>query len=119
MHAKNRRSAPRHPFFGEATSIMPDKKEITALIANIAVKGLGVYSVVYVEEFIEIMVKIAFIFFFSKQQEIFLEGMVCWVNKKSDIYEVGIRFKEELNSENQPVLYKHIEAFRDILPPAT
>ncbi len=114
MAFESSRSVPRHPIFGKATIIMPDKKEILALIANISLGGLGLYSASKIKKLTQITVKITFTDTSSKEHEAYVEGIVNWVTKKSEIYELGISFTEELNSKKQPVLYKHITEIEKI-----
>ncbi len=108
MAFKNKRSVERYPLFGRCTVIMPDKNEVIAHIANISIWGIGLYTVMPVDELAQVTVKINFRDTSSNEQECFIKGIVYWAIKKEEIYQIGIRFTEEITSESQTLLYNHI-----------
>jgi hypothetical protein len=111
---ENRRAYKRFPIVGRGVMTTPEGGEIIIHIANISFAGIGLYSVEPVEELTPVSLAINFLDVSGKDSECIIEGVVFWVTARGKIYEMGIRFNEEISSDTQPSLYHHITGLADI-----
>lgn len=106
---ENTRNWYRYQFFGNASVIFPkEDKIINATIANISLTGLGLYSTVPVGKGKKVKVNISYVDRNGRVREDVAAGKVDWQKKFLNMYLVGIRFEEELNTSSQPRLLDHL-----------
>jgi len=108
----NTRKHIRVPIFGTATLKFEDKNTIQTihtLPANISLGGIGLYSNNSIEIGTDVFITINFISLHGEAKTAFLKGLVIYNNKIGDASFLGIRFNEEINSENDPSLYEHMQ----------
>lgn len=104
-----KRKHKRVPLYGTATLRVKDReRSLQVLPANISLGGIGLYSDDAIETQTGIIMNISFVSAEGEAQADSLEGEVIYVKKIGDIYFLGIRFSEEINAENAPMLHAHI-----------
>ncbi|MEW6053320.1 MAG: PilZ domain-containing protein [Nitrospirota bacterium] len=106
-----KRKHKRVPLYGTATLRVKDRdgeRSLQALPANISLGGIGLYSDDAIETQTGILMNISFVSAEGEAQADSLEGEVIYVKKIGDIYFLGIRFSEEIDAENAPMLHAHI-----------
>jgi hypothetical protein len=83
-------------------------KTIHALLSSISSVGIGVYADNPIEANKQISISMDFISIGGLQNTV-IQGSVVYNKDLGNIHFVGIQFNEEVNSENQPLLDKHIK----------
>jgi c-di-GMP-binding flagellar brake protein YcgR len=107
----NHRRHKRVPITGTVTLTFKDKNEfrsIQALLCSISLGGIGLYADEPIEDDTSISITINFLSFDGIKTES-IEGRVVYSRNIGDIDFMGIQFKEEINSENQNLLYEHMQ----------
>ena len=107
----NQRRHKRVPITGTATLKFEDKgeiKSIQTMTVNISLGGIGLYSDDPIEDDTDVSITINFISVDGIKTDS-IEGCVVYNKNIGGIYFMGIQFNKELNSENQPALYEHIQ----------
>ena len=105
------RKQKRFSITGTATLQFEDGGEsrtIQAILNNISSFGMGLYANNPVEANQQVSVAINFISIDGIEESV-IEGRVIYSKDLGNIYFVGIKFNEDVNSKNQPVLFKHIQ----------
>jgi len=99
----------RYQFFGNAAVTFPkENKSVIATIANISLSGLGLYSTTPIGKGKRVKVNISFVDRKGRVREDVAVGKVDWQKKFLNMYLVGVKFEEELNTSNQPHLLEHL-----------
>ena len=82
---------------------------IQAVIANISLQGIGLYSYdsMKVKKFVSI--NINFISINGEIKTDSVDGFVIFKKKIGKTYFLGIQFLEEINAKKQPSLFDHIQ----------
>ena len=106
-----KRKHKRFSITGTATLQFEDggkSRTIRAVLSNISSVGMGLYADSPVEIHKQVSVTINFISLDGIEDSV-IEGRVLYDKDLGNIHFVGIQFNEDVNSKNQPVLFKHIE----------
>jgi hypothetical protein len=99
----------RYQFFGNATvTFEKENKVISATIANISLSGLGLYSATPIGKQKKVKVTISYVDKNGRVREDVAKGKIDWQKKFLNMYLVGVKFEEELNTSNQPHLLEHL-----------
>jgi hypothetical protein len=112
----NRRRSKRIIISGSATLKFKKKgeiKSIETLIANISLRGIGLYSYSSIKVETSVSITTNFISLDGGLKTDSIEGRVVSNRKIGDTHFLGIQFNEEINAHNQPSLFKHLQ---NILP---
>jgi c-di-GMP-binding flagellar brake protein YcgR len=112
----NRRRHKRIIISGSAILEFKNKGEIQsiqALIANISLRGIGLCSYSSIKVEISVSITINFISLDSGIKTDSIEGRVINIRRIGGTHFIGIQFDEEINTQNQPSLFKHLQ---NILP---
>lgn len=107
----NQRRHKRVPITGNATLKFEDKgeiKSIQSLPGSISLGGIGLYSDDPIEDNTDVSITINFMSLDGIKTD-FIEGCVVYNKNIGEICFLGIQFNKELNPENQPALYEHIQ----------
>lgn len=107
----NRRQYKRIIISGSATLEFKKKGEIQSiqtLIANISLRGIGLYSYSSIKVETSVSITINFISLDGGLKTDSVEGRVINNRKIGNTHFLGIQFDEEINAQNQPSLFKHI-----------
>jgi hypothetical protein len=106
----------RVPISGLATLVFEEEGEIHSIqtaIANMSLPGIGLYSY----NSIKVKTGVSMTIDFMSADGIFktnsIEGCVISNKKIDNTYFIGIQFNEEIDAQNQPSLFKHLQ---NILP---
>jgi hypothetical protein len=83
-------------------------KTIRAVLGSISSLGIGLYADNHIEANKQVTVTINFISIGGGIEDSVIEGSVVYSRDLGKIHFVGIQFNEAVNSENKPLLYKHI-----------
>ncbi len=108
----NRRENNRVPLFGTATVKFEDKgtiRSIHTLPASISLGGMGLYTADGIDIGTDILITINFVSAYGEPKTDSIEGCVIYDDQIEDIHLLGIRFKEDINSQNGPLLYEHMQ----------
>ena len=106
-----KRKHKRFPITGIATLQFEDEeksKTIHALLSSISPVGIGLYADNPIEANKQVSIAMDFISIGGLQNCV-IKGSVVYNKDLGNIHFVGIQFNEDVNSENQPLLYKHIQ----------
>ena len=112
----NRRRSRRIIISGSATLKFKKRgeiKSIETLIANISLKGIGLYSYSSIKVETNVSITTNFISSDGGLKTYSIEGRVVSNRKIGHTHFLGIQFDEEINAQNQPSLFKHLQ---NILP---
>ena len=85
-----------------------ESKTIRALLCSISSIGIGLYADNPIEARKRVSISMDFISI-GGLQSTFIEGSVVYNKNLGNIHFVGIQFNEDINPQNQPVLFKHIQ----------
>lgn len=108
----NRREHNRVTLFGTATVKFEDKgtiQSIHTLLASISLKGMGLYAADAIDSGTDVLITINFITANGEQKTDSIKGCVIYDDQIEDIHFLGIQFNEEINSQNGPSLYEHMQ----------
>ena len=108
----NRRLHKRIIISGSATLKCKKKGEIQSvetLIANISLQGIGLYSYSSIKAGTNVSVTTHFISVDGRLKTDSLEGQVVSNKKIGKNHFLGIRFDEEINAQDQPSLFRHLQ----------
>jgi len=108
----NRRRHRRILISGSATIKFKKKGEIQSiqtLIANISLQGIGLYSYSSIKVGTSVSIAALFISLDGGLKTDFIEGQVVNNRKIGNTHFLGIQFDEEINVQNQPSLFKHLQ----------
>jgi hypothetical protein len=108
----NKRQCKRVPISGIAALVFEKKGQIYSIetvIANIALKGVGLYSYNSIEEKTGVSITIHFISEDGALKTDSIEGCVMCNKQIDNTYFIGIQFNEEINIKNQPSLFEQIQ----------
>lgn len=106
-----KRKHKRFPITGTATLQFEDRgksRTIRAVLNNISSFGMGLYADNPIEANQQVSVTINFISIDGIEDTV-IEGRVIYSKDLGNIHFVGIKFNEDINPKNQPVLFKHIQ----------
>jgi hypothetical protein len=100
------------------TALLEFKKKgeiqsIQTLIANISLRGIGLYSYSSIKVETSVSITINFISLDGGIKTDCIEGRVMNIRKIGDTHLLGIQFNEEINAQKQLSLYPHMQ---NILP---
>ncbi|MFZ3137145.1 MAG: PilZ domain-containing protein [Thermodesulfovibrionales bacterium] len=112
----NRRQHKRIIISGSATLEFNKKGEIQSiqtLIANISLQGIGLYSYSSIKVETSVSITINFISLDGGLKTDSIKGRVINIRKIGNTHFLGIQFDEEIDAQNQPSLFKHLQ---NILP---
>jgi len=112
----NRRRYKRIIISGSATLEFEKKDEIQSIqtvIANISLRGIGLYSYSSIKVGTSVSITTNFISLDGGFKTDSIEGRVINNRKIGNTHFVGVQFNEEINAINQPSLFKHLQ---NILP---
>ena len=108
----NRRLHRRIEISGSATLGFSKKGEmqsIQTLIANISFRGIGLYSYSSIKVGTRVSIAAHFISLDGGLKSDSIEGQVVSNRKIGDTHFLGIQYNEEINAQNQPSLFKHLQ----------
>ena len=103
----NRRLNTRIPISGVANIEFKDQGKIHSIqtvIANVSVRGIGVYAYDSMKVSTDVSITITFVFSDGSLKNDSLTGRIISNGKIENTYFIGIHFNEEINPENQPHL---------------
>jgi hypothetical protein len=106
----NQRRHKRIPITGTVTLKFEDKGEfrsIQSLPGSISLAGLGLYADDPIGDDTRVSITVNFISFDGIKTDS-IDGLVVYNRNIGGMYFIGIQFKEEINPDNQPLLYEHI-----------
>lgn len=109
---RNKRQYKRVPISGLAALLFKEKGEIHSIqtvIANISLRGIGLYSYNSIKVKTCVSISINFIYADGELKTDSIEGCVIRKEKIDNTYFIGIQFNEEINAQNQPSLFKHLQ----------
>lgn len=112
----NRRRYTRVPISGLAALLFKEKggiRTIQTVIANISLRGIGLYSYNSIKVKTSVSITVNFISADGALKTDSIEGCVIRKVKIENTYFLGIQLNEEINAKNQPSLFKHLQ---NILP---
>jgi c-di-GMP-binding flagellar brake protein YcgR len=98
---------------GSATLEFKNIHSIQTLISNISLRGMGLYSYSSIKVETNVSITINFISLDGVLKTDSIEGRVINNRKIGNAHFLGIQFNEEMNAQNQPLLFKHI---KNIIP---
>lgn len=101
-------SARYHLFGKTKIRLLHDKTLIDAEIANVSSSGIGLYSPEPIANGREVTLEISFFDITGEIQTVTLDGITVWHSKLRNSYLMGVRFKEEVTTTNQPLLFKRL-----------
>jgi len=85
-----------------------DAYSIQAMVADMSLAGIGVYSDQPLREGKDLSIDVYFIAVDGSMKSASVDGISTYSRKIRDIYYVGIQFKEEIDSTKQPLLYEQL-----------
>jgi c-di-GMP-binding flagellar brake protein YcgR len=112
----NRRRHTRISIAGSATLEFTKKgkiQSIQTMIANISLRGIGLYSYSSITVATRVSITTTFISLDGGLKTDSVQGRVISNRKIGDTHFIGIQFDEEINDKNQPALCKYV---RNSLP---
>ena len=107
----NKREHKRVPITGSAVLKFEHKGEmqlIQAMTGSISLGGIGLYGDDRIEDDTNLSIAISFMSADGIKTDS-IEGCAIYNKNIADMYFMGIQFNEEINSEQQPSLYEHIQ----------
>jgi len=84
-------------------------KTTQGILCSISSVGMGLHVDKPIEVNKQVSVAISFISTGGGIENSVIEGSVLYKNELRKFHFVGIKFNEAVNSENQPLLYEHIQ----------
>jgi hypothetical protein len=93
---------------GSATLEFNNIHSIQTLIANISLRGIGLYSYSSIKVETNVSITIIFISSDGVLKTDSIEGRVVSNRKIGKTHFLGVQFNEEINAQNQPLLFKQI-----------
>jgi len=108
----NRRRHKRIIVSGSATLKFKKRGEtqsVQTLIANISLQGIGLYSYSSIKVETDVSIIMHFISFDGGFKTDSIEGRVVSKRKIGKTHFLGIQFDEEINAQDQPSLFKHLQ----------
>ncbi len=109
---KNRRVHKRILITGIATLEFEDRgtcNVVQSSIANISLKGIGLYSYNSIKESTHLSITINFISLSGEIKTESITGHLVFKKRIGKTYFLGIQFSQEINPKNQPSLFDHIQ----------
>ena len=103
----NKRRNTRIPISGVAKIEFEDQGKIHSIatvIANVSLRGIGVYAYDPMKVKTDVSITITFVFSDGSLKTDFLTGRIISNKKIGNTYFIGIQFNEEIHPENQPYL---------------
>ncbi len=96
-----------------ASATLRYKKEygspsVDAMVANISISGIGLYTDKHIEKQDVVFLEIKFISVDGNLYKDTASGRIVYVNTIDEINYTGIEFDELINPIGQPHLYKHL-----------
>lgn len=85
-----------------------DSQFLDAMVANISISGIGLYTDKHIEKRPVIFLDIKFISVDGNLYRESLRGRIVYVNVIDEMTYTGIEFDELINPVGQPALYKHL-----------
>ncbi len=82
---------------------------VHTLISDISLSGIGLYIDAPLEDNFEVSLTIRFISGDGSMKTDAVDGRIVYIKKLEEVHFMGIEFLEELNPENQPLLYEHMQ----------
>jgi len=82
---------------------------IHTLISDISLSRIGLYVDAPLDENFEVSLTIRFISTDGSIKTDTIDGRIVYIKKIEEAYFMGIEFLEEINPENQPSLYEHMQ----------
>ncbi|HWR57578.1 MAG TPA: PilZ domain-containing protein [Thermodesulfovibrionales bacterium] len=107
----NKRRHKRVPLAATAVieyALEKDARPIKALIADISLSGVGIYSDRPMREGSGSSIEITFISAEGLTRTSSMQGNAVYTREIGDMYFIGIEFDEEINQERQPFLHDHL-----------
>jgi len=104
----SRRQYKRIIISGSATLEFNNIHSIQTLIANISLRGIGLYSYSSIKVETSVSITINFISSDGVLKTDSIEGRVISNRKIGKSHFLGVQFNEEINAQNQPLLFKQI-----------
>jgi len=104
----SRRQYKRIIISGSATLEFNNIHSIQTLIANISLRGIGLYSYSSIKVETNVSITIIFISSDGVLKTDSIEGRVVSNRKIGKTHFLGVQFNEEINAQNQPLLFKQI-----------
>lgn len=83
-------------------------RSIQTVIANISLRGIGLYSYDPIEINKYVSITINFISVDGTLKTDSIEGCIISNKKIDDTYFVGLQFNEEIDAKHQPSLFEHV-----------
>jgi c-di-GMP-binding flagellar brake protein YcgR len=108
----NKRRHKRVPISGTASLKFEDEGEIQSIqsmTGSISLGGIGLYSDDRIEINSSVLITIDFIAVDGTIKTDSIEGIVIYEKKIGDIYFLGVQFHVEINPDDQPSLFGHIQ----------
>lgn len=108
----NRRRYTRVPISGLAALSFEEEGKVHSIqtvIANISLRGIGLYSYNPIKVKTSVSITINFISADGVLKTDSIEGCVIRKVKIDNTYFIGIQLNEEINAQNQPSLFKHLQ----------
>jgi len=109
----NKRRNSRIPISGIANIALKEHGKIHSIqtvIANISLRGMGVYAYNAMKIKSDVSITINFLFSDGSLKTDSLTGHIMNSKKIDNTYFIGIEFDEEINPKNQPFLSKYISS---------
>jgi len=109
---RNKRQYKRVPISGLAALLFKEKGEIHSIqtvIANISLRGIGLYSYNSIKVKTSVSITVNFISADGALKTDSIEGRVVSNTKIGQTHFLGVQFHEEINAHNQPSLFKHLQ----------
>ncbi len=107
----SKREHKRVPITGSAVLKFEHKGEmqsIQAMTGSISLGGIGLYADDRIEDDTNVSIAVSFMSVDGIKTDS-IEGCAIYNKNIENMYFMGIQFNEEINSEKQPSLYKHIQ----------
>lgn len=109
----NKRNHTRIPISGIANIELKDKgkiRSIKTVIANVSLRGMGVYAYNSLKTKTNVSITINFIFSDGSLKSDFLTGHVISSKKIDNTYFIGIQFEEKIDLKKQPFIFEYIHS---------
>jgi len=109
----NKRYHTRIPISGIANIEFQDKGKIRSIhtvIANVSLRGMGVYAYNSLKIKTEVSITMNFIFSDGSLKSDSLTGHVISSKKIDNTYFIGIHFEEKVDPKKQPFLFEYIHS---------
>jgi len=109
----NKRRNTRIPISGIANIALKEHGKIHSIqtvIANISLRGIGVYAYNAIKTKTDVSIAINFLFSDGSLKTDSLTGHVINNKKIDNTYFIGIQFDQDIDPKNQPFLSEHINS---------